>query len=143
MAVAVAVSVAVASAADGDIATSAGRWHVIRVEVNGRLVDQEFTDMLAIDYAADGSWVVLFKGLPVGEGTSTVDEAAQPKAFEMETRGTAGKRGRRYIGIYDVEADTRRLCFVSADRQRPREFRSTPVGGEMLVMMRRGPVAQK
>lgn len=130
----------VTRAAADDMATSAGRWQVTRVEVNGKLVDQEFTDMLAIDYAADGSWEVRLKGLPVGEGTSRVDETLLPKTFEMETLGAAGTRGRRYVGIYEADADARRLCFVSADRPRPREFRSTVTGGEILVALRRRPV---
>jgi uncharacterized protein (TIGR03067 family) len=130
----------VAIVADGDVATSAGRWQVTRVEMNGKPVDHEFTDMLAVDYAADGSWVVRLKGLPVGEGTSRVDEAALPKAFEMQTLGSAGMRGRRYIGIYETDGDDRRLCFVSADRPRPREFRSTVAGGEILVTLRRNSV---
>jgi uncharacterized protein (TIGR03067 family) len=137
VAVALAVLATVASAADRDVATAAGRWQVTSVEVNGKPVDQEFTDRLTVDYAADGSWVVLLKRLPVGEGTSGVDEMAKPKAFHMETVGAAGTRGRRYIGIYDAEADTRRLCFVSDDRPRPREFRSTATGGEILVTLRR------
>ena len=120
-----------------DRAASAGRWQIARVEVNGKLVDPEFTDMLALDYAADGGWVVLLKAVPVGEGTSTVDETATPKAFEMETRGAGGKRGRRYVGIYETTGDTRRLCFVSADRPRPREFRSTANGGEIVVELGR------
>ena len=131
---------AVAIAADGDMVTSAGRWLVTRVEVNGKLVNQEFIDLLTVEYVADGSWEVRLKGLPVGEGTSRVDEAALPKAFEMETRGATGARGRRYIGIYDMDGDTRRLCFVSADRPRPREFRSTAAGGEILVTLRRNRV---
>lgn len=132
-----ALAVVAAGAADGDMAASAGRWQVVRVEVNGKLVDQGLVDMLIIDYAADGSWTVRLKGLPVGEGTSAVDEAVLPRGFEMQTRGSAGSRGRRYIGIYAVDADTRRLCFVSADRPRPREFRSTAAGGEILVTLRR------
>ncbi|MGB8853964.1 MAG: TIGR03067 domain-containing protein [Pirellulales bacterium] len=139
-AAALAMLTAVAIAADGDMPTSAGRWQVTRVEVNGKLVNQEFIDLLTVEYLADGSWVVLLKGLPVGEGTSRVDEAVLPKAFEMETLGSAGKPGRRYIGIYDTADETRRLCFVSADRPRPREFHSTAAGGEILVTLRRSRV---
>jgi uncharacterized protein (TIGR03067 family) len=142
-AVALAVLASMVFAEDGDIATSAGRWQVSRVEVNGRLIDPEFTSLLAVEYAADGSWMVSLKGLPLGEGTSAVDETAVPKAFEMETLGAVGKRGRRYVGIYEMDADTRRLCFVSADRPRPREFRSTAAGGEILVALRRGRATQK
>lgn len=142
-AVALAILATLAAAADGDVATSAGRWQVSRVEVNGKLVDPEFTSLLAVEYAADGSWVVALKGVPVGEGTSAVDEAALPKAFTMETLGSAGKPGRRYLGIYDAEGDERRLCFVSADRPRPQAFRSTAAGGEILVMMRRSPVTPR
>jgi len=123
----------VAVAAGDDRAASAGRWQITHVEVNGKRVDPEFTDMLAVDYAADGSWVVLLKTVPVGEGASEVDETKTPKAFQMETRGAGGRPGRRYVGIYDTTENTRRLCFVSADRPRPREFRSTANGGEILV----------
>lgn len=126
----------VAVATGDDRAASAGRWQVTHVEVNGKRVDPEFTDMLAVDYAEDGAWSVLLKAVPLGEGTSAVDEAATPKTFEMKTLGAGGNRGRRYVGIYETIGNTRRLCFVSADRPRPREFRSTADGGEILVELR-------
>ena len=127
----------VAVAAGDDRAASAGRWQITHVEVNGKEIDREFTDMLSVDYATDGVWVVLLKTMPVGEGASAVDETARPKAFEMETRGAGGRPGRRYVGIYETTEDTRRLCFVSADRPRPRDFHSTPNGGEILVELSR------
>lgn len=122
-----------------DRAEGAGTWRVAHVEINGRTVDPEITSMLAVRYAADGSWVVLFKSIPIAEGASTVDQSTQPTAFDMRTLGSGHSphAGRAYLGIYEGHDDARRLCFVPAGSPRPAEFRSTLAGGEILVELRR------
>lgn len=125
--------------AGDDRVQGAGTWRVAHVQVNGRTVDPEITSMLAVRYAADGSWVVLFKSIPMAEGASTVDQSTQPKSFDMRTLGSGNSphAGRAYLGIYEGHDDARRLCFVPAGSPRPAEFRSTLAGGEILVELRR------
>ena len=125
--------------ADPDRAASTGLWRVVAVEVNGRPVDDEITAMLAVVYAADGRWRVLFKSIPVAEGTSSNDPTTTPKSFVMQTVGPSdgSRSGDRYVGIYELRGDRRRFCFVPADRPRPGEFTSSRGSGRILVTLER------
>ena len=132
-----AVSVFGAEGLQDDRAVSAGRWRIVSAELNGRLVDPGLTAPLSVVYAADGTWTVFFKTLPVAEGTSSVDQAADPKTFEMTTLGSHASPGRRYRGIYEMRGGSRRICFVPADRPRPTEFSTAPASERLLVSIER------
>lgn len=137
VAVLLAIISAPAALADDDRAASVGSWDVVAVEMNGRHVDPEITSMLRIVYQQDGSWTVLFKGLPVGEGTSQNDPRPSPKTFEMRTLGGTKTPPRTYTGIYRLEGDTRQLCFVMAGMPRPDAFAAPRGSGRILVTLKR------
>ena len=128
-----------AEAPQGDPAVSAGRWRIVAVELSGKPVEPEIVSMLSIVYDADGGWTVLFKNIPVAEGTSTVDQATDPKSFEMKTLGSpAGNMpGRSYSGIYEMKGNRRRLCFVPAGKPRPAVFASARRTEQILVTLER------
>lgn len=125
------------TAAPDDRAISLGRWDVVSVEINGKLVDPELVAMLQVDYRADGSWAVLFKTLAVAEGTSTNHQDGSPKTFEMATLGSEQIKPSRYSGIYKLEGSTRLLCFVPDDKPRPDSFTAPKRSGRTLVTLRR------
>lgn len=120
-----------------DRAASVGMWDVVSVEVNGKQVDPELVALLQVAYRADGSWSVLFKGLPLAEGTSTNDETATPKTFEMDTLAGEHATPLKYTGIYRLEDDTRQFCFVEADQPRPDTFTAPRGSRRVLVTLRR------
>ncbi|MCX7414132.1 MAG: TIGR03067 domain-containing protein [Planctomycetia bacterium] len=120
-----------------DRAVSAGRWRIVSAELNGRQIDRQFTAMLSVSYAADGTWTVFFKTIPVAEGTSSPNQAADPKSFNMATLGSGTNSGRRYRGIYEIQGNTRRMCFVPADRPLPADFSTAPASDRLLVSMER------
>jgi len=120
-----------------DRAASIGLWDVVSVEVNGRQVDPELVALLQVVYRADGSWSVRFKGLPLADGTSTNDQAATPKTFEMETLASGHSTPLKYTGIYKLEDDTRQLCFVEAGQPRPDTFTAPRESRRVLVTLRR------
>jgi uncharacterized protein (TIGR03067 family) len=124
-------------AAADDRAESVGHWTVVSVEWDGKPVDPELLAMLGVQYAADGSWSVLFKKFPVAQGTSTSDQDHSPKSFEMVTHGSEGVQPIRYTGIYRVHGDTRVLCIVRDGRPRPTEFSAPKRSGRMLVTLKR------
>lgn len=137
VAILVAIVLEPATLAEDDRAASAGFWDVVAVEMNGKHVDPEIASMLRIAYREDGSWVVLFKGLPVGEGTSQNDPQPSPKTFEMQTLGGTKTPPRTYTGIYRLEGDTRQLCFVIAGMPRPDTFTAPRGSGRILVTLKR------
>jgi len=120
-----------------DRAVSVGLWDVVAVEVNGKQVDPELVALLQVAYREDGSWSVIFKGLPVAEGTSTNDQDAAPKTFEMETQAREHSTRLKYTGIYRLEDDTRQFCFVEADLPRPDTFTAPRGSRRVLVTLRR------
>ncbi|MFM7033864.1 MAG: TIGR03067 domain-containing protein [Planctomycetia bacterium] len=136
-AILLAVSLALATSTPDDRAASVGSWHVVAVEMNGKQVDPTITAMLLVDYREDGSWTVLFKGMPVGEGTSHNNPEASPRTFEMKTLGGAKTPPRTYSGIYRLEGDTRQLCFVGAGLPRPDGFAAPRGSGRILVTLER------
>lgn len=123
-----------------DRASSAGRWEIASVEWDGKPVDPEFLALLHVMYAADGSWAVLFRSVPVAEGTSTNHQEQSPSTFEMETLGSEGIKPRRYRGIYRLEGDTRVLCIAAATKPHPDQFTAPRRSGRMLVTLKRTPV---
>jgi len=120
-----------------DRAASAGHWAVVSVEWEGKPVDPEFLAMLRVDYQADGSWSVLFKKLPVAQGTSKSHQDQSPKTFEMATLGSEGIQPSRYVGIYRLDGDTRVLCIVREGKPRPDAFAAPSRSGRMLVTLKR------
>lgn len=120
-----------------DRAVSVGLWDVVSVEVNGKQVDPELVAFLQVAYRGDGSWAVIFKGLPLAEGTSTNDQTATPKTFEMETLASEHSTPLKYTGIYRLEDDTRQLCFVEAGQPRPDTFTAPRGSRRVLVTLRR------
>lgn len=125
-----------ARAAD-DRASSVGLWDVASVEMNGHEVDAEIAALLQVDYRADGSWAVLFKGLSLVEGTSTHDQEAVPKTFDAETRAGENAQPQKYVGIYRIEDDARVLCFVEEGKPRPDAFAAPRGSGRLLVRLKR------
>jgi hypothetical protein len=101
---------------------SVGRWEVVSVESNGR---------------PDGSWAVLFKRLPVAEGTSTYRQDESPKTFEMATLGSESIKPSRYTGIYKHDGDTRVLCLAPDGKPRPDEFTAPKRSHRTLVTLKR------
>jgi len=112
-------------------------WDVVAVEVDGKQVDPEMVALLQVAYREDGSWSVLFKGLPLAEGTSTNDQAATPKTFEMATLAREHATPVKYTGIYRLTDDTRQLCFVEAARPRPDTFTAPRGSRRVLVTLQR------
>jgi uncharacterized protein (TIGR03067 family) len=116
---------------------SVGRWEVVSVESNGKPVDPELLAMLQVIYRPDGSWAVLFKRLPVAEGTSTYRQDESPKTFEMATLGSESIKPSRYTGIYKHDGDTRVLCLAPDGKPRPDEFTAPKRSHRTLVTLKR------
>ncbi len=116
---------------------SVGRWEVVSVESNGRPIDPDLLAMLQVIYRPDGSWAVLFKSLPVAEGTSTYRQDESPKTFEMATLGSESIKPSRYTGIYKHDGDTRVLCLAPDGKPRPDAFTAPKRSHRTLVTLKR------
>ena len=81
----------------------------------------------------DGTWSILMDGTEIAKGTSTIDPTKKPKTINF-TPDMGLEQGQEYLGIYEIEAKKRRLCFAKPGMNRPTEFASAPGSDHFLVM---------
>jgi uncharacterized protein (TIGR03067 family) len=114
-----------------------GTWSCLSATVDGKPLAKETTDLLRLTlsqnrYTTEKGSQVLF------ESTYTVDPAKKPKQINMV--GTEGDRaGKEAQGIYSVEGDVLRICYVMPGLPRPQGFESPTGSKAFLVIWRRNP----
>jgi uncharacterized protein (TIGR03067 family) len=116
----------------------AGEWRLASVVRDGRRMDPTGMIVTVVN-GVDGRWHLLSEGLTIAEGFNGIDPTTTPKTLDLVgvQASVESLRGRQYLGIYDVTADTRRMCFAPAGRPRPDAFTSEPGSGRILVTLER------
>jgi uncharacterized protein (TIGR03067 family) len=114
----------------------AGHWQAVALEVNGNKVMEEDAKKIVVINGLDGTWTLFSEGNLISKGTSTIDPVKAPKAIDFTATDSGGKED-KYLGIYELDDNTRRLCFAPARRDRPTEFSSTPGSDLILVTFKR------
>ncbi len=113
-----------------------GTWRVVALEVNGVKASEADARKLTVINHADGAWVLTADGKEVGKGTSQIDPMKQPRAIDfVPTEGTHA--GQTFLGIYEINRDSRKLCFAPPGKDRPAEFASKSESGHILVVFER------
>ena len=101
----------------------AGSWRPISTENNGyKSREGDLTGILWIR-DADGKWTARRGDKVLVEwAVKKIDPTQNPKTIDIEV--TAGPyKGVVYLGIYELDGDTLRICFALPDKpERPTEF---------------------
>jgi uncharacterized protein (TIGR03067 family) len=114
----------------------AGTWRVMEIVIDGSKLPEEDARKLTVANGADGTWSLRSENDEMSKGTSTIDPTKKPKTIDF-TKTEGDGKGDQYIGIYEIGENTRRLCFVPAEKERPTEFSSTSGSGRFLVVFER------
>jgi len=126
-----------ATAVERDRALYAGRWKIVAIESDGEAKPGDAREVI-VDNRADGSWTMTVDCLEVNRGESRIDPLADPPEIDVEITSGDGK-GKVLQGIYEVTETRRRLCFRGEQGWRPREFRTQPGDGAVLVTFEKQP----
>lgn len=113
-----------------------GNWRVTSLTINGNQTKTDDANKIVVINGDDGSWIVRSEGKVIGKGTSTFDPTKKPKTIDF-TPTEGGGQGNRFLGIYQLRKDARKLCFAPADKDRPSAFSSTPENHQILVEFKR------
>ena len=113
-----------------------GTWQLTALKINGNQSKEEDIQELRVFNGADGTWIVRSEGKEISKGTSTFDPTTKPKAIDFTSTGGGGK-GEKFLGIYKLGKNTRKLCFAPSGEDRPTEFSSTPENQHILVTFKR------
>lgn len=113
-----------------------GRWNIISLVVSGNEVAAEEIRKYTVINQADGAWSLQEAGKVISKGTSTIDPTRQPKTLDFKVTEGAGE-GKQYLGIYELDETTRKMCFAPPDQDRPTEFRSADGSKHICVKFKR------
>lgn len=114
-----------------DRALYAGTWKIVAIESDGEARPGDAREVIVVNQA-DGAWTMTVDGLEVNRGESRMDPLADPPEIDVEITSGDGK-GKVLQGIYEITETRRRLCFRGEQGWRPREFRTQPGDGAVLV----------
>ena len=70
------------------------------------------------------------------KATYKIDPTKKPKTIDFTPTEGEGK-GKEFLGIYELGAKTRKMCFAPAGKERPTEFSSMSDSGHILVTFER------
>jgi uncharacterized protein (TIGR03067 family) len=101
----------------------AGTWRPISTENNGYKSSPGDLDGILWIRDADGKWTARRGDKIIVEwAVKKIDATKNPKTIDIEI--TAGEyKGVMYLGIYELDGDTLRICFALPDRpERPTDF---------------------
>ncbi len=70
----------------------------------------------------------------LGAGTFKLNLAAKPPHLDA-TRTKGGKRGEKYLGIYELDGETLKWCVAAPGAKRPTELATKP--GQFLLILKR------
>jgi uncharacterized protein (TIGR03067 family) len=113
----------------------AGSWRVISLDANGNLNDSDDVRKIVVVNEPNGDWTLLVDGNTIAKGTSSIDEATNPKTVDLTITETndGNNVGRTYEGIYELGEKTRRVCLAMEGGERPTQFFSAAASGHVLV----------
>ncbi len=101
----------------------AGTWRPVSSENNGFKSSAEDLEGLVWIRDEDGRWTMQRGGRPVVQwAVKAIDTTKTPKTIDIEVMADEYK-GMVYLGIYELDGDTLRICLALPDRpERPTEF---------------------
>lgn len=121
------------SAAD-DLRQMQGVWEVASAEANGQTIPGDA--LAGIKVTVRDNTYETDRGDEVDRGTLKLDPARQPKQMDV-LPGNGSDAGRSILAIYEVGAETMRVCYATQGGSRPAAFKTEPDSGHILVNYKR------
>ena len=98
-----------------------GDWIPVKAELAGQPMPEAVLKTISLKLIKN-EYEVLVAGKP-DKGTWTIDPAAKPKS--MKIIGVKGpNEGKTFPAIYELTADTLRVCYDLSGKKRPTEFKT-------------------
>jgi len=110
-----------------------GTWEIVSVQKDGSAVPQD--DIAGMTVVISGSAYKLINKDNVSKGTFTLDSSKEPK--QMDVRHNEDNDSQTMPAIYEVTADTLRVCYNPEGGTRPTSFSTKPDSGFLSVVYKR------
>lgn len=114
-----------------DIKALQGTWIPVKAELGAKPLSEDVLKTIALTLT-NHIYEVTVQGEQSDYGTWTIDPSAKPKG--MTVVGTKGPNtGKTFPCIYEVKADTFRICYDLSGVKRPTEFK-TAAGTKLYLV---------
>ena len=112
-----------------------GKWSMVSGMNEGQALPEDIVkDGKRV--SKDGMTTVTIGGQVFMKAKFTVDPGKKPKTIDYEvTEGRA--KGKKQLGIYELDGDTAKFCFSAPDKDRPTEFSAKEGSGQTLSVWKR------
>jgi len=111
-----------------------GTWRPVSTEANGKKTPENILkDNPSQIVIEEGRITGSLKDKETYQGTLTIDPTQTPKTLDIAV--TSGDyKGKKSLGIYELDGDTLKLCwtFFIVDRDRPKTF-ATETGANLIL----------
>lgn len=107
-----------------------GTWVFESVEAGGQKAPADQLKGVTITFEGD-TYVVKKGDELIQGGRQKLDPSKTPKAIDV-TITEGPNKGAVMLGIYEIDADTLKVCFDEEGKKRPTEFKS-PAGSQTFV----------
>ena len=106
-----------------------GEWAMVSGTANGMPIPEQMVKNMK--RVCKGGEVTVTMGEQIFmKAKVKLDPSAKPKTVDFEVTDGPNK-GKKLLGIYEVEGDTFKSCFAAPDAERPKDFTSKE--GDMLT----------
>ena len=118
-----------------DLAALQGEWSMVSGSADGQSMPPEMVKQMKRVCKGDESTTTM-GGQVFMKATITIDPTKKPKTIDYQmTEGFT--KGKKQLGIYELDGDTFKSCFSAAGAERPTDFTSKPGDGRTLSVWRR------
>jgi uncharacterized protein (TIGR03067 family) len=100
-----------------------GTWTLVGAEEKGQKASDEDLKKVPVTLVIKDDKFTIKFGDQMMEGTFKLDPAKKPKAYDAKGTDAQGNT-HQSIGIYEIDGDMLKVCFVQADKERPKEFKT-------------------
>jgi len=118
-----------------DLAQLQGEWSMVSGSANGQPMPEPMLKQMKRVCKGDES-TTTSAGQLFFKAKITIDPSKQPKTIDYQMIDGFTK-GKKQLGIYEVDGDTFRSCFGAPGAERPADFTSKPGDGRTLSVWKR------
>jgi uncharacterized protein (TIGR03067 family) len=112
-----------------------GEWTMLSGEIDGVAMPEEMRKT-AKRVAKDGETAVTVNDRIFMKAKFTIDPAKKPKTIDY-TFTDGPTKGKKQLGIYELDGDTVKFCFSAPDKDRPTEFTTKEGSSRTLSVWKR------
>jgi len=124
-----------ADAIKTDLTLLSGEWQMVSGERDGQALPEALVQS-GKRVVKDGETTVTIGDMLFMKAKVAVDPTKKPKTIDYNVLEGSGK-GKKVLGIYEIDGDTVKFCFAAPGKDRPTEFQSKEGSGHTLSVWKR------